>query len=250
MVKSDSVESFKNNIYVLLGVALVIGFAVGHFYTKANLLEKGLVGTKPTDTNVAAQPGNQAPNAPTKVTPVKPDPNKDHWKGSKDARYIHIEYSDLECPFCKRYFDTVGQIEKEYGNKMAMVYRHFPLSFHPKAEPSARASECVAKLGGETAFWKMHDEIFTAMPGLEIAQLGDLAQKAGVNKAAFQKCLDAGEFKDKVQAQLDEGTKAGVGATPTSVIYDMKTGETAVIEGALPFESAKKIIDRLISKGS
>jgi protein-disulfide isomerase len=245
-----AMEPLKNNMYVLLGVGLVIGFVIGHLYTQVTFLKKG-VGTQPAA--AGAQGGEQAaaaPEAPTKVTITKPDASKDHWKGPKDARYVHVEYSDFECPFCKRYFDSMGQIEKEYGSKMAFVYRHFPLSFHPKAEPSARASECVASLGGETAFWKIHDEIFTAMPAMELTQLGDLAVKAGVNKAAFQTCLDGMKFKEKVQAQLDEGTKAGIGATPTSVIYDMKTGESAVIEGALPFESAKQIIDGLMSKGS
>jgi protein-disulfide isomerase len=241
-------DALKNNMYVLLGVGLVVGFVIGHLYTQVTYLKKG-VGTQPT--NAAAPAGGEAAApAPSKVTVTKPDPAKDHWKGPKDARYVHVEYSDFECPFCKRYFDGTAQIEKAYGSKMAMVYRHFPLSFHPKAEPSARASECVASLGGEAAFWKMHDEIFIAMPAMELTQLGDLAQKSGVNKAAFQTCLDSNKFKEKVQAQLDEGTKAGVGATPTSVIYDMKTGESAVIEGALPFESAKQIIDGLMSKGS
>ncbi|KXK12219.1 MAG: Disulfide bond formation protein D precursor [Microgenomates bacterium OLB23] len=245
-----SIDPLKNNMYVLLGVGLVIGFIIGHLYTQVTFLKKGAGGTAPTAAGTG-QPGDQAaPEAPKKISIAKPDPAKDHWKGSKDARYVHVEYSDFECPFCKRYFDSMGQIEKAYGDKMAFVYRHFPLSFHPKAEPAARASECVASLGGASAFWKMHDEIFNAMPTMEVTQLGDLAQKSGVNKAAFQTCLDGGQFKDKVQAQLDEGTKAGIAATPTSVIYDMKTGETAVIEGALPFDSAKQIIDGLISKGS
>src|SRR3989344_179546 len=209
--KSDALEPLKNNMYVLLGVGLVLGFVIGHLYTKVNLLEKGAVVNKPAGNAAAAPAANDnAAAAPTKVSVTKPDASKDHWKGPKQARFVHVEYSDYECPFCKRYFDSMSQIEKEYGDKMAYVYRHFPLSFHPKAEPSARASECAASLGGETAFWKMHDEIFTAMPNMELTQLGDLAQKAGVNKATFQKCFDDGQFKDKVQAQLDEGTKAGI----------------------------------------
>jgi len=246
-----AMDPLKNNMYVLLGVGLVIGFIVGHLYTQVTFLKKGVGGTQPT--NVAAQGGDQAaaPAAPSTVTITKPDASKDHWKGPKDARYVLVEYSDLECPFCKRWFDDAySKIQDEYGDKIGMVFRHFPLSFHPKAEPAARATECVADLGGQTAFWTMHDEIFAAMPAMEISQLGDLAVKAGVNKAAFQTCMDSNKFKEKVQAQLDEGTKAGVAATPTSVIYDMETGESAVIEGALPFESAKQIIDGLMSKGS
>lgn len=244
-----AMEPLKNNMYVLLGVGLVVGFIIGHLYTQVTFLKKGTGGTQPS----AAAPGGDqaAPEAPSKISITKPDPAKDNWKGPKDARYVLVEYSDFECPFCKRWFDDAyGKIEQEYGDKVGIVFRHFPLSFHPKAEPAARASECVASLGGQAAFWKMHDEIFNAMPAMELSQLGDLAQKSGVNKAAFQTCLDGMKFKAEVQADLDEGSKAGVGATPTSVIYDMKTGESAVIEGALPFESAKQIIDGLMSKGS
>ncbi|TXG76101.1 hypothetical protein E6Q11_05300 [Candidatus Dojkabacteria bacterium] len=247
---ATAMDPMKNNMYVLLGVGLVIGFIIGHLYTQVTFLKKGTGGTQPTTADGAAGGDQAAPQAPTKISITKPDPAKDHWKGPKDARYVHVEYSDFECPFCKRYFESMAQIEQAYGDKMAFVYRHFPLSFHPKAEPSARASECAASLGGGAAFWKMHDEIFKAMPAMELTQLGDLAVKSGINKAAFQTCLDGQQFKEKVQAQLDEGTKAGVGATPTSVIYDMQTGESAVIEGALPFESAKQIIDGLMSKGN
>lgn len=237
--------STMNKMYVPLAIGVVLGFAIGFLYAKVQFLEKGGTVAKTGDTQQVQQ---ETTTAPTQVKVTKPDPKKDHWLGKENVNIVLIEYSDFECPFCKQFYATAKQIEKDYANDVAIVYRHFPLSFHPKAGPSAEASECVAELGGNDGFWKMHDLIFEAMPSLEVAGLGDLAVKAGVNKAAFQKCLDAKKYADKVQSNLDEATKAGVAATPTSVIYNMKTGDTEVIEGALPYESVKQTLDKMLGK--
>jgi len=97
-----------------------------------------------------------------------PDFEKDHWRGNKKARYVLIEYSDFECPFCKRFDPTVKQFLNE-NNNVAWVYRHFPLSFHKKAQKSAEASECAAKLGGENSFWKFSDLLFKNMPNIDVS---------------------------------------------------------------------------------
>jgi len=232
------------NALVVLAIGIVLGFVLGHLWTKVNLLEKGSAGTAPTDQ--VAQAGDQAQGAPKELKIAKPDANKDHWDGPTDARYIHVEYSDFECPFCGAYAPTLAQLKKDYAGKMAFVYRHFPLSFHPLAQPSAEASECIADLGGNKAFWKFHDDIFAAMPNVTVDKLGTFAAQAGVSQSAFQKCFDAKKFTSKVQAQFNEGSTAGIAATPTSVIYDMKTGKTAVIEGAQPLAQAKAVIDGMM----
>jgi protein-disulfide isomerase len=242
---TTSTKTDVNKMYVPLAVGVVLGFAIGFLYAKVQFLEKGGTVAKNDNQKVEQQDTTQ-PTANVKVT--KPDPKTDHWLGKENANIVLIEYSDFECPFCGQFYDTVKQVEKDYANDVALVYRHFPLSFHPKAEPSAEASECVFDQGGDKAFWKMHDMIFEGMPALEVAGLGDLAVKAGVNKTVFQKCMDDAKFKAKVQKNLDEGTNAGVGATPTSVVYNMKTGETEVIEGALPYDSVKQTLDKMLGK--
>ncbi len=85
---------------------------------------------------------------------------QDHVKGERGAKVKLIEYSDYECPFCVRFHPTAQQVLDEYGNDLAWVYRHFPLDqIHPRARPAAEASECVAELGGEEAFWDFTDEV-------------------------------------------------------------------------------------------
>lgn len=245
--KSDSpMETLKNNSVMVLVMGLVLGFVIGHLWTKVNVLENGTAKVAGETTDTAAAPA--APEEPKEMKIKKPDAAADHWKGSKDARFVHVEYSDFECPFCSKYHETFTQLEKEYEGKMAYVYRHFPLSFHPLAQPAAEASECIASLGGNDAFWTFHNDIFVAMPSVTIEQLGDFAVKAGVDKGAFQTCYDSKKFTQKVKDQASEAQTAGVNATPTNVIYDMKTGKNTVIAGAYPFDQAKAIIDAFMKE--
>ena len=99
----------------------------------------------------------------------KPVYGKDHWRGSKNARFVLVEYSDFECPFCKRFHPTAQQLLDEYKGEIAWVYRHFPLtSLHAKAQKAAEASECVYEQRGDSAFWKFADLLFDAMPNVDV----------------------------------------------------------------------------------
>lgn len=118
--------------------------------------------------------GKTVPEKGLKVDPVTAN---DHIMGSISAPVKIIEYSDTECPFCARFFDTMKQIMAEYGkdNKVAWVYRHFPLeSLHSRARYEAEATECAAKLGGNDKFWKYLETIESVSPlnnGLDPALL-------------------------------------------------------------------------------
>ncbi len=106
------------------------------------------------------------PNQEAEVTEVfKPESfialdENDHYRGNPDAEIVLVEYSDYECPFCTRFHTTLKNIVREYGNQVAWVYRHYPLTqLHPNATVLANASECAAELGGNDAFWQMSDAI-------------------------------------------------------------------------------------------
>lgn len=91
---------------------------------------------------------------------IQPVNESDHVRGKKDARISLIEYSDFECPFCARIHPRIQRVLDEYPNDVNWVYRHFPLSIHRNAGPAAIASECVAQLKGNDAFWEFGDELF------------------------------------------------------------------------------------------
>lgn len=230
----------KNNI--LVGALVIAAFVIGSLYSKLQVLEKGGAPTN-AGTGDAAAPQPAEPTPDFKALP--PVTDKDHIRGSKDADVVLVEYSDYECPFCKSFHPTMEQIMKEYGNKVAWVFRHFPLSFHPKAQKTAEAGECIAELGGNDKFWEYTDLVYERMPAFELSQLPDLAAEIGVNKAKFQTCLDSGKYAKDIQDEMAGGTAAGVNGTPGTIIVG-KNGKYDLIGGALPFEQAKQQIDALM----
>lgn len=181
------------------------------------------------------------------VAPV--DPAVDHIRGPKDAAYTLIEYSDFECPFCKRFYATANQFFAKHP-EVSQVYRHFPLSFHnPGAQKEAEASECAAELGGNKAFWEFHDRIFERTrsngKGFPIANLQPLAEEIGLDGQAFKKCFDSGKYKGKVQANEANGQASGVSGTPTSFLRDNSTGKIIAITGAQPLPALEQALERL-----
>ena len=188
------------------------------------------------------------PTQPTKIE-VDPISESDHVRGNRSARVALIEYSDLECPFCKRFHPTLLQLLEEYGDQLALVYRHFPLDqLHPKADKEAEASECVRELGGEEAFWKFVDKIFEVTPsnnGLDHTQLPTYASEAGVDSGAFKSCLDSGKYADYVEADFQGGGNAGITGTPGNFVLNQK-GEAWMVVGAQPYENVKAVIDEAL----
>lgn len=161
---------------------------------------------------------------PTTTVSVRGLDTKDHVKGNPTADIVIIEYSDTECPFCKRFHQTLQQIIDEYGKsgKVAWVYRHFPLEqLHSKARKEAEATECAAELGGNNGFWSFTDELMRVTPsndGLSPAELPNIAGRIGLNRASFEACLSSGRQGTRVQGDYQEAVTSGGAGTPWSVI--------------------------------
>ena len=167
---------------------------------------------------------------PTNYAPVKPVGSNDHIKGGKNAKVTLIEYSDFECPFCKRFSPSLEQALKDFPNDVRLTYRHFPLrSLHPNAQKAAEASECAAKLGGNDKFWAMHDKLIgdTAM---STDNMKRFAKEIGLDQGKFNTCLDKGETADRVNSDFNEGSTFGVEGTPATFI----NGKLA--SGAIPYD--------------
>ena len=194
--------------------------------------------------NVAANdaPGESAQSSDN----VNPITETDHVRGSRDAQVIVVEYSDFDCPYCGRYHDNMSEVMSEYQDgEVAWVYRHLPLaSIHPNATGVAVASECVAELGGNDAFWSFTDGYFdaTATPGADIAELiPELVVAAGVDQAAFTECFESERHVASVQEDLDNAIATGGSGTPWSILIG-PTGKTYELSGALPKSSIMQMI--------
>lgn len=181
---------------------------------------------------------------------LAPVTSADHIRGNAKAKAIIVEYSDTECPFCKRFHATLEQVMAKYGasGDVAWVYRHFPIEqLHKKAWKEAEATECAAKIGGEEKFWAYIDRLFavtTSNDGLPESELANIASFVGLDKTAFNSCLSSGETKAKVQAQFEGGAKAGVNGTPFNFVITKK-GITAV-GGAVQFTDLDKLLQSIL----
>ena len=197
----------------------------------------------PTTATVSPRPAPTAKDVPPLVA-------TDHLRGNKNAQVLAIEYSDLECPFCKQFHPTMKKALDEYNGKVAWVFRHFPLDpIHPKARKEAEAAECAAELAGEDGFWKFVDKVYEVTPSnnnLDPAELPKIATQVGIDGTKLKSCLDSGKWAKKVDEQEQGGVKAGITGTPGTILLNPKTGKSALVPGALPYESLKSQIDTIL----
>jgi protein-disulfide isomerase len=161
-------------------------------------------------------------------------------RGPDAAPVTIIEFSDYECPFCKRAEPTVKKVLDTYGDKVRLVYRHYPLEFHATARPAAEASACAAAQG---KFWEYHDKLF-ASADLSDATLKKLAGEVGLDQAKFDECFAKKQFKADIDKDVADASSVGVTGTPAFFINGR------MISGAQPFEKFKEIIDDELSRSS
>ena len=233
--------------FSMLLMGIIVGYAVGKWTGGgfAAAPSPQVVAQAPTPTPTPAA----APQPTPAAGPLQPiDPKVDHIRGDLNkATVAVVEYSDMECPFCKRVHPTYQQIMTTYGDKVVWVYRHFPLSFHANAQKEAEASDCVADLGGNDAFWKFTDYIFDKTTsngtGFALDQLPVAAKAAGVDETKFKSCLDSGKFAKHVQDEETAGQTAGVNGTPGNFVVNLKTQKNQMISGAVPFSNFQSAID-------
>lgn len=161
-------------------------------------------------------------------------------KGGKKAKVVIQEFSDFQCPFCGRVGPTVAKIIEEYGDKVQIVWRNYPLPFHQQAMPAAEASLEVYRQGGSKKFWAYHDLLFQNQQALERADLEKYAtQVGGIDLGKFRAALDDHRHKKAVEADVEAVQKAGAQIGTPSFFINGR-----LLQGAQPFEAFKAIIDR------
>ncbi len=233
-------------IGVVVGIAVVslVGFPAASFYAFGS--SRGTQATAAATPPVVQAPtGPDQPPAPLAKADIKLKPS-DYVRGEANAPVTIVSYTDLECPFCKRFHPSLLQALQEYQGKVKLVFRNFPLSFHQNAQKESEAAECVGKLGGAGKFWSFVDKIFERTTsngtGFALSDLPKLAKEVGISESRFSTCLDQGEMTSKVQTDLSEGAGYGVGGTPTSFVNGTP------LEGAVPYEQLKAAIDAALKQ--
>ncbi|HEY4104473.1 MAG TPA: thioredoxin domain-containing protein [Polyangiaceae bacterium] len=210
---------------------------------------KSAVYTTLTNKNQTAQPDSAKPDKPK---PDAEEEDKSVWKvpvldddpvkGPKDALVTIVEFSDFQCPFCKRVEDTLKQVEGTYGNDVRFVWKDNPLPFHPRAKPSATLARFAYVKKGDKGFWDAHDQLFASNPKLEDDDLKGIAEKIGLNWDDVKKAIDGNKFADKFDASTDLGSDLQARGTPHFFINGVR------LSGAQPFEAFKKAIDDQLAK--
>jgi protein-disulfide isomerase len=158
-------------------------------------------------------------------------------RGPSAALVTVVEFSDYECPYCKRSQRVLGQIASEYEGRIRLVFKDFPLDSHPGARPAAEAARCAGTAG---RYWEYHDLLFIAQPDFGRDSLIGYAGRLGLNRDVFAACLDGGTNRKAVEQDLREGIAVGVRGTPTFLINGRR------LVGAQPIEAFREAIDEAL----
>lgn len=167
--------------------------------------------------------------------------------GDKNAPVTIVEFSDYQCPYCGVFEnDAFPKIKSQYidTGKAKLIYRDFPLSFHPYAYPSALFAECARSISKnpDVDYYKVHDKLFETVQNgkFDYDVMSKFAVSLGLNKNELKKCFDSDKFKDEIAADQKSGQSAGISGTPGFIVNGQ------IISGAQPFEKFQAIIEPIL----
>ena len=196
---------------------------------------------------------------PISASGFKASIDDDPMLGSIDAPVTIIEFSDYECPYCKRFAnETLPQLKSMYIDmgKVRLVYRDLPLLTHePAATNEARAANCARAQKGDVGYFRFHDGIFretkSGGSGLNLDQLNKIGQLIGLDEQKFIACYNSERFKDEVKADFEAAKQLGAKATPSFIVGKTTANgeiEGLFIEGAASFSVMQTVIDPLLNQ--
>ena len=161
---------------------------------------------------------------------------RDHVKRSLNAPVMLVEYGDYECPHCQEVYPILHELKERMGNRLAYIFRHFPISRqHENAQLAAEAAEAAAAQG---KFWEMHHRLFTHQNELGFDDLLRHASAIGLDVELFRRDLEAHTYADRVREDFMSGVRSGVNGTPTFYINGIR------YDGAWDFKSLLEAIEK------
>lgn len=246
--KTTSEEKISRNTLVLAGAVLLGSLIVAGAITMGGNVKKG-------EANPPA-PDQAGEEDTTATTNLDGDPTLGTVGETKVAI---VEFSDYECPFCKRFHDeTYADLVKEYveSGKATYTFRDYPLSFHePNASLAAGVASCIEKAKGDAAYFAFSQAYFEGTvsngKGVTVAALDTMIRATGADPKSVRACADTQEVKDEIAKDIADGGAAGVSGTPSFVIGTVDadgrvTGELLV--GAVPLSGFKTVIDKYLAQ--
>lgn len=172
-----------------------------------------------------------------------------HIYGDLGARFTLVEFSDMECPFCKQFHDTPKQIVDASKGNVNVQWKHMPLDFHnPAARKEALAAECIAEQKGNRGFWVFVNDIFyhSQGNGAGVADLASVVTGVGADLDVFRECLRSGKYEDKVEADIQKAKSYGVNGTPATFVVDNQTGKSQLLGGAQPAQAIMAVMRKMM----
>jgi protein-disulfide isomerase len=161
-------------------------------------------------------------------------------RGATTAPVTIVEFSDFHCPFCRQVQPTLTRVLSRYGDKVKLVFRHYPIdSLHPGARAASEAAQCAVDQG---KFWQFHDRLFAGGADSTPAALKTVAVESGLDAAAYEKCLSSGKIKSVVEKDVEQGNALGLTGTPAFYINGR------LLSGAQPFEEFVRVVDEELPK--
>jgi protein-disulfide isomerase len=245
------------NIAILILVLLTLGlnaWIVKDLYNVKNDLrdQRNQIATALGEIKKIQSPKAVAPAQPEQPSEVRVSIENAPMKGDPKAPVTIVEFSDYQCPFCRRFHQqTLPQIEEEYINKgkVRYVFRDYPLDFHKLAVPAAHAANCAGEQG---KYWEFNDFLFENPDKLDTANTLSFAKGVeGLDYEQFEKCVNEKKFEAKINKDLEDGRKYGVKGTPSFFVGKTEDGNELVgfyIRGSMPFQVFKAQIDKLLEE--
>ena len=227
---SDHLIFKRSHLYsVLLPLAFIAGLAVGYIFWGREEGRVSQVVVVPDTTAAVEQP--------REVRRYEITEDDDPVYGPENAPITIIEFSDYECPYCRKWHIEVWpQLLEAYPDQIRLVYRDFPLTnIHSNATPAAAAANCAHE---QDQYWEFNERLFSMVNDLSVSGYQGYAEELELDMVAFNECLDSGRYNDEVMADFEYAANIGVNSTPTFFVNGIP------VVGAQPFDAFSQLIDR------
>jgi len=205
-------------------------------------------GTKPSEVYDALTRDGKGPPEPEKKDVPKSLPANDPARGNQSAKVVIHEWSDFQCPFCGRVEPTIQQVMKDYGEKVKFVWHDLPLPMHPDAPLAAQAGREAFKQKGPSAFWSMHDKMFSNQQKLKRDDLDGYAKELNLDMDKWKAALDGSTHTSEIEADKKSGNDDGISGTPAFLIVPGNSSQGYFINGAQSYSKFRKLIERALAE--